>query len=250
MSARLLTNRGPRLRPQLQTTNTEEPFQGLRPGTSLPQMVTPNLTTRQPDEEEDSIVTTYTTTSRASIRRNLHRSSNSRSSSTSSTLPGFVINEFPSENFEDYILWFSETFGNQKMFLSLDYSTLEVWLREYLHVSSFQEVHQLALIPPRVLLSTFGYTLVEQYQNDLVELKVIIQFINYQVSSGKQFPWSLESYFAYRMNQYTRTKVDYTPPTMDPPNSPPKYTRVSPWIIPEPPSKPSKSPHSYHSSPP
>ncbi len=85
-----------------------------------------------------------------------------------------MIYEFPMEDFIAYLQWFSDTLGNKKMFLSLDYPTLRLWIREFLQIFNFQEVHHLALVPQSVLLSTFGYLQVQQFQAALIELVVIV----------------------------------------------------------------------------
>ncbi len=64
------------------------------------------------------------------------------------------------------------------------------------------------LMPPLVLLSTFGHVQAQHSQSDFIELMVIIQYINYQLSTTAAFPWSLETYFAFRMNQYSRTQAE------------------------------------------
>ncbi len=210
------------------TLNPASTITDLRPGTTLGPMVTPT----QPDDANslaDSIVTTrLSTISRAdntiaSYRdQDLH--STSRSNSHSSRLPEMMINTFPVAEFEAYIQWFSEIFGNKKMLLSLDCPTLRTWMREHFPVSSFQEVHHLPLMPPPVLLSTFGYVQAQHAQSDFIELMVIIQYINHQLSTNTAFPWSLETYFAFRMNQYPRTQADYVVPSYPSSLVPPQYT--------------------------
>ncbi len=68
-----------------------------------------------------------------------------------------MIYTFSMEDFEAYLQRFSEALRNKKMFLSLDYPTLRLWMREYLHVSNFQDDHHLVLAPPPFVLHTFGY---------------------------------------------------------------------------------------------
>ena len=123
-----------------------------------------------------------------------------------------MIPAFPLDDFEEYIQWLCEVFGHKKMFLSLEYSTLHLWFQKYLYVTNFQEVHQLILVPPQVLLSTFGYAQAKHHLDDLIELMIIIHYINHQLDNQTAFPWSLESYFAFRMNQYPITKAAYQSP--------------------------------------
>ncbi len=116
------------------------------------------------------------------------------------------------------------------MFLSLDYPTLRTWMREYFQVSSFQEDHHLPLMPPPVLLSTFGYVQVQHAQSDFIELMEIIQYTNHQLSTNTAFPWSLETYFAFRMNQYPRTQADYMVPSNPSSFVPPQYSPHPPHV--------------------
>ena len=146
---------------------------GLRPGTTIPSMITPI----QPNENQ-SIQSSSTTSSTRRARQNRHNplahylvqdphpSTHTRSSTSSSRLPGMMIYEFPFEDFEAYVHWLSEHFGNKKMFLSLDYPTLHLWMKDHFHVSSFHEVHQLPFMPPKVLFSTFGYAHANTHQSD------------------------------------------------------------------------------------
>ena len=147
------------------------------------------MTPTQPDDANslaESVVATPSTTSRASnkyiasyIDKDFHSSSRSSVHTSTSKLPGMLIPVFPVHDFEAYIDWFCNVFGNKKMFLSLDFPTLYLWFRDYFYVSDYQEVHNLTLVPPQVIHSAFGYVPVQHSHDDLIELMVIIQFIVY-----------------------------------------------------------------------
>ena len=128
------------------------------------------------------------------------------------------------------------------MFLSLP--TLYLWFRDYFYVSNYQEVHNLTLVPPQVLLSAFGYVPAQHSHDDLIELMVIIHFINHQLSSHTTFPWSLDPYFTFRMIQHPRTKEDYKIPLY-----PPQSTPHSHHVIPESHSPSVRASGSYHTTP-
>ena len=81
--------------------------------------------------------------------------------------------------------------------------------------------------------------------DDLIELMVIIQFINHQLSSHTAFPWSLDSYFTFRMIQHPRTKEDYKIALYPPQSTPHSY-----HVIPESHSPFVKPSGSYHITPP
>ena len=261
--------------PTLTTLPTITPTTtGLRPNTTLrhPTTTTTTTTTHTLHDEDISIrssVTTPSTTSRARSTRSSNiaptlvqdtYSARSSTTTSSSRLPGMMIPRFPLDNFESYIQWLSDYFGNRKMFLSLDYHTLHTWFREYLRVSSLEEAHDLPLVPPQAILSAFESSQVPNYQADLIELMIIFQFIAHQLSLQIAFPWSLESYFAFRMNQYPCTASDYTVPIHPShmPTSPPPYTPHSPHVLPMSHPSPmtvhrhshSRTPTRYHPTPP
>ena len=229
---------------------TSVPISGLRPGTSL----RPMGTHTQHDDASSiaaSVVTTPSTTSRATNKyiasyfdQDLHSSSRSKAHSPTSRDPGMIIPAFPVDHFEAYIHWFCNVFGNKKMFLSLDFPTLYLWFRDYFYVSSYQEVHNLTSVPPKVILSAFGYVPAQHTHDDLIELMVIIQFINHQMSSHTSFPWSLDPYFTFRMIQHPRTKENYKIPL-----SPPQSTPHSHHVIRESHSPPVRASGSYHITP-
>ena len=105
----------------------------------------------------------------------------------------------------------------------------------------------MTLVPSKVILSAFGYvpTPTPNAHDDLIELMVIIQYINHQLSSHTAFPWSLDSYFTFRMIQHPRTKEDYKIAMY-----PPQYSPSSPHVIPESHSPSVKPSGSYHITPP
>ncbi len=216
---------GSRHIPTLISSQTSTTFAGLRAGSTLSPLITLYATTIQPNEEH-SIATSPSTTSRVQynpISRTAHNHhSTSELSINRSRSPWKLWGIYA------MVFWTIRE-GKDVSLTGLPYPALvDERIPSSLKFSTDSSYDSVSTSD-----SSFYFWICpcSTVPIDLVEPMILIQYTNHQLSTLSAFPWFLESYFAFRMNQYTRTEADYKVPFQNTQLSPPEYTSHSLFVV-------------------
>lgn len=151
------------------------------------------------------------------------------------------IHAYPTDDFDQFIHWIADTFGCGRMFLKADYVTLKHYLEKELYAQTYLELRELVNVSPSHILQGISYNLAVTQNKELVELFLILHYIEAQFKEEAEFPWGINSYFMYRMLNFPTLERDFSPPEMTP-RAPP-YRRHSPHVSPD-------TPMDYEPTPP